>query len=166
LLKERPFGEEVVMTTGHAPHAPLWRRVLSLPHTRLGWWAVGLAAVLTALMLLVDTADLRLSFLGAEVTWAGPVLAILVSAATVSIGIACTLVASIALLRGQERSALVWVALVLGLPSFYFAMWLNRIVETTWGPPPFWSARAGVNLALTGGVVALIAWWLRRHKAG
>ncbi len=34
------------MTTQHAPHtAPLWRRVLSLPHTRLGWWAVGLAGI-------------------------------------------------------------------------------------------------------------------------
>ena len=33
------------MTTGHAPHTtPLWRRVLSLPHTRLGWWAIGLSA--------------------------------------------------------------------------------------------------------------------------
>jgi hypothetical protein len=31
------------MTTQHAPHTPLWRRVISLPHTRLGWLAVGLA---------------------------------------------------------------------------------------------------------------------------
>ncbi len=31
-------------TTQHAPRPPLWRRILSLPRTRLGWWAVGLAA--------------------------------------------------------------------------------------------------------------------------
>jgi hypothetical protein len=43
LRKEKPFGEEVAMTTQHAPHSPpLWRRFLSLPHTRLGRWAIGL----------------------------------------------------------------------------------------------------------------------------
>ncbi|HEX5848911.1 MAG TPA: hypothetical protein VFY59_06910 [Rubrobacter sp.] len=30
------------MTAQHAPHTPLWRRVRSLPHTRLGRWAIGL----------------------------------------------------------------------------------------------------------------------------
>ncbi len=33
------------MTTQQASPTPLWRRVLSLPHTRLGWWAVGLAGI-------------------------------------------------------------------------------------------------------------------------
>lgn len=32
------------MSTGHAPHTPLWRGVRSLPHTRLGRWAIGLSA--------------------------------------------------------------------------------------------------------------------------
>jgi hypothetical protein len=32
------------MTTQQAPHTPLWRRFLSLPHTRLGRWAIGLSA--------------------------------------------------------------------------------------------------------------------------
>ena len=31
--------------TAHTPHTPIWRRALSLPKTRLGWWSVGLAAV-------------------------------------------------------------------------------------------------------------------------
>jgi hypothetical protein len=44
LLKERSSREEVVMTTQHAPHTPpLWRKFLSLPHTLMGWWAIGLA---------------------------------------------------------------------------------------------------------------------------
>ena len=31
--------------TAYTPHTPpLWRRVLSLPHTRLGQWAIGLSA--------------------------------------------------------------------------------------------------------------------------
>ena len=31
------------MTAQHTPHTPLWRRVRSLPHTRLGRWAIGLS---------------------------------------------------------------------------------------------------------------------------
>ena len=33
------------MTTGHAPHAPIWKQVVSLPKTRLGWFSVGFTAV-------------------------------------------------------------------------------------------------------------------------
>ena len=40
------------MTTQHAPHTPpLWRKFLSLPHTRLGRWAIGLS-VGSALLLI------------------------------------------------------------------------------------------------------------------
>ena len=39
------------MTAQHAPHTPpMWRKFLSLPHTRLGWWAVGLAGPALVLM--------------------------------------------------------------------------------------------------------------------
>jgi hypothetical protein len=38
--------------TAYTPHTPpMWRRVFSLPHTRLGWWAVGLSAVSVPLFL-------------------------------------------------------------------------------------------------------------------
>lgn len=30
--------------TVHTPHTPLWRRVLSLPKTQLGWWSLGFLA--------------------------------------------------------------------------------------------------------------------------
>ena len=33
------------MTARHAPHNPMWRRIFSLPKTRLGWFSVGLTAV-------------------------------------------------------------------------------------------------------------------------
>ena len=34
------------MTAHHAPHTPpSWRRVFSLPKTRLGWWSAGLTAL-------------------------------------------------------------------------------------------------------------------------
>jgi hypothetical protein len=35
----------------HTPHPSLWRRVLSLPKTRLGWWSVGLAATFVVLFI-------------------------------------------------------------------------------------------------------------------
>jgi hypothetical protein len=37
------------MPAQHVPHTPLWRRVFSLPHTRLGWLSIGLIAVHVAL---------------------------------------------------------------------------------------------------------------------
>jgi hypothetical protein len=51
VTSEKPLREEVVMTA-YTPHTPpMWRRVFSLPHTRLGWWAVGLSAVSVPLFL-------------------------------------------------------------------------------------------------------------------
>jgi hypothetical protein len=40
------------MSAQRAPHTPpLWRRVLSLPQTRLGWWAIGLAVTFVVLLI-------------------------------------------------------------------------------------------------------------------
>jgi hypothetical protein len=61
------------MTTQHVPHTPLWRKVLSLPQTSLGWWAVGLSGIFLALMAVTDTTD-KLSILGTEVAGGGSVL--------------------------------------------------------------------------------------------
>jgi hypothetical protein len=95
---QRPFGEEVVMTAQHAPHTPLWRRVLSLPHTLLGWLAVALTAV--PLLSMLD-----LSFGNALPSWVGAFLITSVLAGAV--------VGLLALLRSQqERSVLVWLAMV------------------------------------------------------
>jgi hypothetical protein len=38
--------------TVHTPHTPLWRRVLSMPRTRLGRWSVGLAATFLILFII------------------------------------------------------------------------------------------------------------------
>ena len=107
------------MTTQHAPHSPpMWRKFLSLPHTRLGWWAIGLSGtfwVLQATQDWVFTAIAMESLSGVE-QW-------LVIWALVLPGVAGTVVASIALLRGLERSALVWLAMVAGLPAFLGAGW-------------------------------------------
>ena len=92
------------MTTQHAPHTPpMWRRFLSLPHTRLGWLAVGLAGIFWALTVYFAVYPAGLVVL----VW------LLASAAS-------GVVALIALLRGHEQSALVWVAMLLGLGAFIY----------------------------------------------
>ena len=90
------------MTTQRDPQETLRRRVLSLPHTLLGWLAVGLVGaslVLTLSYLVYPKGLLFLVWLLAAV--------------------ASGVVALIALLR-HERSALVWVAMVLGLVAFIY----------------------------------------------
>jgi hypothetical protein len=81
----------------------MWRRVISLPHRRLGWWAIGVAA--PALVLLF------FSILGVR-TGELVVIPILVSA------LAGGLLGLIALARDQ--SLLVWVAQVPALIVFSF----------------------------------------------
>ena len=39
------------MSARRSPHAP-WRRIFSPPETRLGWWAVGLAATFVIFLIL------------------------------------------------------------------------------------------------------------------
>jgi len=38
------------MSAHHAPHNPMWKKLLSLPMTHLGWFSVGLAARFVVLL--------------------------------------------------------------------------------------------------------------------
>jgi hypothetical protein len=131
LLIERSSREEVVMTAQHAPHTPpLWRKFLSLPHTRLGWWAVGLAApalvfmAFTNVLAIPNTDTPQLEILGATVpTWGGQdlLLAIVFFGWLVS-ALVGGVVGFIAVAR--DRSLLLLVAQVPGLIIFAFFVWI------------------------------------------
>jgi hypothetical protein len=125
------------MTAQHAPPTPLWRRVFSLPKTRLGWWAIGLAGIALALYVVVgaDTNEMSIkienalsTILGVSVTWGEELWAILLNSTWILTGLAGAVVALIAVLRRHERSALVWVAMVAGLPALVIVAWLLALV--------------------------------------
>jgi hypothetical protein len=100
------------MSAQHAPHTPsLWRQVLSLPHTRLGWWAVGLASpalILTAYFIVTYWAGGHEYSLELLLVW--PLSAV-----------AGAVAGLIALVR--DRSWLVWVAQVNGVLLFAYFIW-------------------------------------------
>jgi hypothetical protein len=143
LLKERPFGEEVVMTTQQAPHTtplsptPRWRRVLSLPKTTDGWWAVGLAAPALALTVYFPLSEVfGWTFLRPEVAETGSsdqygilILAWILSAVLGGV------FGLIAVLRSQEersllvRIAMVPMVIVPALPIAFLVDWLSWMLR-------------------------------------
>ena len=129
-----------------APHTPpMWRKYLLLPHTRLGWLAVGLASPVWALWLyfIIDTLLSLLSgdAISGSAENISPVQAVgMVLLFTGPLGIFGAAAGVFALLRSHERSLLVWLALVpvltfvsLGItpwrvfdnsPVWVFGLWL------------------------------------------
>ena len=123
------------MTTQHAPHTPpLWRRVRSMPHTRLGRWAIGLSV--GSGILLIFGLLLFLSVGGFEVSaWVWMILVAGILAGPV--------VGLIALLRNpphapaiplSRRVVFVWLAmmplaLVAAVPIAFAAQFLRYEVR-------------------------------------
>ena|SRR5918994_3334359 len=140
------------MTTQHAPHTPpLWRKVLSLPHTRLGWWAIGLTAG-SALLLIFGR--FLVSF-GAS-PWVGSLfLAGLLG------GVAGTVVALIALLRSHERSALVWLSMVAGLPAIPPLGFIFIVLVDGLGERPTLLVIAALVVLISGPIA-----WLGLYRSG
>ena len=111
------------MTAQHVPHTPLWRKFLSLPHTRLGWWALGLAGpalVITSFYWLSDVFDLG----DGEITGVFEALLVLAWLLT---AVAGGVVAFIAELR--DRSLLLLIAQVPGLIIFAFIVWIPVSIQ-------------------------------------
>ena len=98
------------MTAQQAPHTPpLWRKFLSLPQTRLGWWAVALAVLASIALVMVFTIPDPEDSVSPPL-WnvvLGPIAAITGLVAPLAGGV----VGSLALAAG-ERSLLVWFAQV------------------------------------------------------
>jgi hypothetical protein len=107
------------MTAQHAPHTPpLWRRFFSLPRTILGWLSVVLIAV-----------PMGLFFLGID-------LIQMVSPWVLICGPASIVVGLIAVIWRHERSALVWLAMVLGLlPTPFAIQWVLYVTNSPWYSP-------------------------------
>ena len=85
----------------------VWRR----PSSRLGWWAVGLAAVF--LLMYVVNSVVFVGVLGTRATpaWLQPLL-IFYGFLLLFCGLAAGILGLIAILRRRERSWLVWLTLL------------------------------------------------------
>jgi hypothetical protein len=100
------------MSSHHAPHTPLWRRLFS-PQTRLGWWSVGLAATFVLnfiYMIYAIISSTRTPFIhhtkGVFYIWA-----------VILCGGTAAVVSLIAVIARDEHAAVIWLAIVLGLFS-------------------------------------------------
>lgn len=96
----------------------------SLPSTRLGWWAVGLAATFVAMFLING-----LVFMTAPI----PIRAVAIAYGFlfIAVGLASGVVAILALAYKHERSALVFAALLPGAMMAFLVV--GEIVATAFG---------------------------------
>jgi len=89
---------------------PLRRRTFGWPCTRLGWWSVGLAATFVALFI-INVAVISSTL---ETLWRQTLLPYYVIF-MLSCGLAAGIAGLLAVIRQQERSWLVWLAILTGL---------------------------------------------------
>jgi hypothetical protein len=143
------------MTAPHTP--PLWRRVISLPSTRLGWLSVVLIGVPVALFFfgVIVYEEKLIEVPG----WVDPLLSSF-ELMVLSL-LAGAVVGLIALIRSQERSVLVWLPLVLapGLPIAFLVQWLRWMLRhEEWIVAP--------TVLFLAGMMALVAasHFLHRHS--
>ena len=97
------------MSAHHAPHNPMWRRFLSLPKTRLGWFSVGLTA---AFLLYLFELTIGVSALEAENLPGMGLFMFLVTLAAAATGL-------MAVLRRGERSILMIFPVFIGLSVLF-----------------------------------------------
>ncbi len=94
------------------------RRFLALPHARLGWWAVGLAAGVFALLVILG------ALAGVGITdwgWGARLAVGISSLAGVATALAAGVIAAVAVVKG-ERS------LVLLVPLLFGAFWVMFVL--------------------------------------
>jgi hypothetical protein len=104
---ERTLREKIAMTAHHAPHTPIWKKVISLPKTRLGWFSVGLTAVflLYLFALIIDGSALEAE----NLPGIGPFM--------FGVTMAAAATGLVAVLRRGERSILMILPVLIGLAT-------------------------------------------------
>jgi ATP/ADP translocase len=90
---------------------PTKHRSLVWPVTRHGWWAIGLMALYTVLSILNMAVFMRETFSEQVTRTILPFYGIFM----LLCGIACAIIALVAIIRKKERSILVWICLLPGL---------------------------------------------------
>jgi len=96
----------------------LRQRFLRRPGTRLGWWALGLGAVFVVLWIINSTVFMPSTVL---IPWR-QVLLPFYGIFMLLCGLAAGIVGLIAVIRGHERSWLVWLTLLPGLFVLIFVL--------------------------------------------
>jgi hypothetical protein len=151
------------MTAQHAPHTtPLWRKYLSLPHTRLGWWAVGLSALSAVLFLWLNifagagpslvgpVSDLH----GWVAPWLSPVVtlvAVVLALMVLVVPLASGVVGALALGAG-DRALLVWFSQV--PPVLFVVLVMNAFHE----PSPWALVRTAPGILIWAAVAVSLAY--------
>lgn len=102
------------MIAHHGPHTPLWRRVISLPKTTLGWWSVEFVGAFVAVQVALGIAVgvMRATGLPANLG-AQPWLMALVLSVLGGLALAAVATGLIAVVRRGERSIIVIATVVL-----------------------------------------------------
>jgi hypothetical protein len=87
------------------------RQILDWPATRLGWWAVGLAVLFFIMMFINSTVFMRMAENPALNTVVLPLYGIFMLVC----GLAAGAVGLFSMIKGHERSILVWFPVIFGL---------------------------------------------------
>ena len=99
--------------TAHTPHTPLWRRVLSPPATRLGWYSVVFVGAVVLLMFALGMAVGALNAAGLPNLAGYPWLITMVLFVLGAPALAAIATGLLAIIRGGERSIVVIASVLL-----------------------------------------------------
>ena len=91
----------------HTPHTPLWRKVLSPPTTRLGWYSLGFVGVVVLLMFALGMAVGALNAAGLPNLAGYPWLITMVLFVLGAPALVAVATGLLAIIRGGERSIVV-----------------------------------------------------------
>ena len=101
------------MTAHHTSHTPLWRRVISPPTTRLGWYSLGFVGMVVLLMFALGMAVGALNAAGLPNLAGHPWLMTMVLILLGVPALAAVATGLLAIIRGGERSIVIITSILL-----------------------------------------------------